>query len=115
MLRKAERFRRRVERTDPPRPKQPRKPRRDWPVDTAEPGVSATDRKATPLTRANPSIRAGEKASFALEVQAERPTRKSTRASQNRVKNDANLTLRAAGRARSPRARAAKAQVRHPS
>lgn len=115
MIRKAEAFRRAAERTRPPRPKQAPRPRRDWPVDTAEPGVSATDRKVGLVDTAdrNRSKRAGGKAGWILEGSTTgRPSRKSTRTSLNRQKPDANLTLRAERRASAPATRAVRAKAR---
>ena len=60
MSTKAERFRYELERSGPKKPKSPPRPRRDAPVDTAQPGVSATQRRAaadsSAATRLWPSI-----------------------------------------------------------
>lgn len=115
MIRKAEAFRRTIEQTRPPRPKQPPRARRDWPVDTAEPGVSASDRKAGLINTAerNRSERASRKAGWVLEGSTTgQPSRKSTRTSLNRQKPDTNLTLRAERRISAPTSRAARARAR---
>lgn len=54
MATRAEMFRYEQERSGPKKAKRPRRPRRDAPVDTSLPGVSATDkriRRATPPRR----------------------------------------------------------------
>jgi ribosome-associated translation inhibitor RaiA len=91
----------------------PEKQRRDTPVDTALPGVSATDRKAGGgSTARRNSKRNAARASFALEDSAsDRPSRKSTRKSANRAKPDNNLARRQLRKVRSPSARAARASV----
>ncbi len=91
MATKAERFRYWTERSGPKKPKSPPRPRRDVPVGTSLPGASATDRKAGPR---NESVRAGKKAAYALEATAGRPTRKSTRKSGNRQRNDAQMRMK---------------------
>jgi hypothetical protein len=86
----------------------PEKRRRDQPVDTAEKGRSATDRKAGygHTARRNTKLNTAGM-SYALEdsVQA-RPSRKSTRGSANRSKPASNLTRRQQRRTQSPQARA---------
>lgn len=89
MSTKAERFRYDQERSGKKLPKRPKPIRRDSPVDTSKPGMSATDRK--PLMVHTPSEHAGRKATYALEVSATRPSRLSTRKSANRQKNDAQF------------------------
>jgi hypothetical protein len=92
MATKAEEFRYWQQRSGPKKPKQPRPARRSS-VDTAQPGVSASDRKAVPPR--NEKIRAGKKALFALEVSSSgRPSRKSTRKSANRQKNDVQTRIK---------------------
>ena len=91
MSTKSQLFRYEAERSGPKKAKQPRRPRRDWPVDTSLPGVSATDRKvgAGSSGTRNLSESAGRKAIYALEDSATgRPSRKSTRRASNRQKND---------------------------
>src|SRR5262245_54299282 len=92
MATKAELFRYRQERTGPKRPKQPSRRRRDRPVDTAQPGVSATDRRAGGKSTGarNVSKSAARKAPYMLEdsVAPARPSRKSTRRGANREKPD---------------------------
>lgn len=86
MATKAEWFRYHAERSGPKRPKRPARPRRDLGVDTAAPGVSASDRKAA-LPR-EPSARAAKKATYALERSEGRPSRRSSRKAANRQKTD---------------------------
>lgn len=114
MATKAERFQSTIERSAPKRAKKPPRPKRDQPVDTAQPGVSATDRKAGNGSTAarNQSNRAGRKAGVALEdSQKDRPSRKSTRKSANRSKPDSNLHQRQTRRTSAPKARAARASA----
>ena len=121
MATKAARFRYRAERTGPKKPKQPKRPRGDVPVDTAEPGVSATDRKS-PRDR---TIAATRKAGAVLEESEGTPSRKSSRRShgkvetssfneagveskrqgEGRTKRTANLQLRTVSRVRAPSTR----------
>jgi len=112
MATKAETFRSKKQRSGPKKAKSPRRPRRDTVVDTAKPGVSATDRKAggTSTAARNRSKKAGRKAGAALEDSASaRPSRKSTRKSANRAKRDSNLARRATRKTTSPKARARRA------
>ena len=91
MATKAEQFRYDVERSGPKRPAAPKRPPRNVPVDTSLPGVSATDRKvgAGATATRNASERAGRAAMYRLEDSGTgRPSRKSTRRSANRLKND---------------------------
>lgn len=89
MATRAQLFRAQQERSGPKKPKQPRPPRRDSPVDTAKPGVSASDRRAT-LPR-KPVRSTEDKAVYALEDSQAggKPSRRSTRKSSNRQKTDA--------------------------
>lgn len=97
MATKAERFRYWSERSGPRKPKSPPRPRRDVPVDTSKPGVSATDRKVGPR---KPSPKVAKKAAYVLEVADGRPSRKSTRKAANRQRTDAKMRVkrRTAGR-----------------
>jgi len=88
MATKADQFRYQSERTGPKKPKQPPRPPRNFPIDTAAPGVSATDRKALPR---KPAKRAGDKAAYALEPSTRRPSRRSTRKAANRQKTDVKM------------------------
>lgn len=91
MATKAELFRYQAERSGPKRPKKPAKRPRNSPVDTALPGVSASARKAGAGSTAarNVSGRAARSAPYRLEdSRSGRPSRKSTRRSANRLKND---------------------------
>jgi ribosome-associated translation inhibitor RaiA len=92
----------------------PEKSRRDALVDTAQPRRSATDRRAGGAHTARRNTRgATPRASVALEDSAkDRPSRKSTRKSANRVKSDDNLRQRAVRTTRAPSTRAAKARAR---
>jgi hypothetical protein len=114
MATKAERFRAASQRSGPKRPKQPKPPRRDARVDTAQPGVSASDRKAGGDSTAerNRSKRAARKGGAALEDSKTEPSRKSTRKSKGRAKRTANLERRQTRRTRSPAARAARARAK---
>ena len=111
---KAERHRAEQERSGPKKSPKPRR-RRDTPVDTALPGVSATDRKAgggSTATR-NRSNRAAKKATYAIEDSATgRPSRKSSRRAANRAKPGSNLTRQRQREVRSPEARAERAKAR---
>lgn len=114
MATKAERFQSTTERSAPKRAKKAARPRRDEPVDTSKPGVSATDRKAGNGSTAarNQSKHAAKKATVALEdSQQDRPSRKSTRASANRSKPDSNLQRRQTRRTTAPKARATRASA----
>lgn len=78
-----------AERAGPKKAKRPPRPRRDAPVDTSMPGISATHRKAGGglMARRNFSGRSEANAPYALEDSARgRPSRKSTRKSANRSK-----------------------------
>src|SRR5262247_3733988 len=91
MATRAERARWERERSGPKKPKQAKR-RRDFPVDTALPGMSATDRKAGLLDTAdrNRSRRAGKKGGVILESSATTPSRKSTRRSKGHMKPTAS-------------------------
>jgi hypothetical protein len=83
-------------------------------VDTSEPGVSATARKAGGGSTAarNPSKRA-RKATVRLEDSATgKPSRKSTRGSAGRAKAGSKQRRAAVRKARSPKRKATKAQAR---
>jgi hypothetical protein len=92
----------------------PEKTRRDVPVDTAEPGSSADDRKvgAGHTGKRNTKLNtAGMK--YALEDSTTgKPSRKSTRAGTNRIKPDNPLTQRTKSSVQSPQSQAARAQTR---
>lgn len=88
----------------------PEKERRDQPVDTAQPGVSATDRRAGGGSTARRNSK-GNDAGFTSTLEdsvQDRPSRKSTRKSANRGMQDSNLRLRETRRVTSPAARAAR-------
>jgi hypothetical protein len=117
MATKAEQSRYRAERSGPKKPKQPEPPRRDVPVDTAQPGTSATYRKARP-TR---TIKASRKGGAVVEESSRKSTRRShgkvetssfneagvesKRKGEGRTKRSANLQLRTVARVRAPSAR----------
>jgi hypothetical protein len=85
----------------------PEKLRRDALVDTAQPGTSATDRKAGGVASARRNSRQNaDGTAYALEDSRGKPSRKSTRAGKNRVKPATQLTRRAQRKVRSPQARA---------
>jgi len=119
MSTKAERARVEAQRNaNPPKAKQAPRPRRDEPIDTSEPGTSATDRKAgvtpdgTSTAERNVSNRSAKKGGAALEDSAKpQPSRKSTRGSTGRAKRTTNLQLRATRKTRAPSTRARKAQA----
>jgi hypothetical protein len=90
MATKAERFRWEAERSGPKRPPKPRRPRRDAPVNTAKPGVSASDRKAgLPHKESKRADR--RKAIFVLEDSEVGPSRRSTRKASNRQRTDTQM------------------------
>jgi hypothetical protein len=96
----------------------PRKRPQDKPVATDLPGVSATKKKAGGDSTAdrNRSVRAAKKASYELEDSSAadphaRPSRKSTRGSENHAKPDSQLKRRQTRATTSPKARAARAAV----
>jgi hypothetical protein len=110
MATRAELFRYRQERTGPKRPKSPKRPRRDQPVNTALPGISATDRKAggnSTGTR-NLSKSAAKKVPYMLEDSVARlpPSRRSTRRGANKQKQDAGLRNKQMQASSSPSQRA---------
>lgn len=85
----------------------PEKLRRDALVDTAQPGVSATDRKAGGgITARRNSKQNTAGMTSALEDSRSKPSRKSTRGGTNRTKAATQLTRRAQRKLRSPQARA---------
>lgn len=90
----------------------PEKRRRDLPVDTAAPGVSATDRKAGygSTARRNTKARTTRATATLEDSRQDRPSRKSTRKSANRAKSATNLQKRAVAATSSPGARAAKSR-----
>jgi hypothetical protein len=114
MATKAQAYRARTERSGPKKEKAPKRPRRDTPVDTAQPGTSASDRKAGAGDTAarNRSKRAAKKGGAALESSRDKPSRKSTRRSKGRAKRSSNLKQRATRAASTPAARAAKASAK---
>lgn len=109
MSTKAQRFRYEAERSGADLPPSPPRPRRDEPVDTSLPGVSASDRKVGSGATAsrNRSRSAAKKAGFALEDSATgKASRKAGRKSANRAKPDANLRAEAVRKTRSAKVRA---------
>jgi hypothetical protein len=114
MATKAELFRYRQQRSKPDRPRRPPRRRRDVPVDTALPGVSATDRKvgAGSTAARNRSRSAGAKTPYVLEDSRTRPSRKSTRRGANKQRQDVQLRKKAQRAVRSPTKRAARGRVR---
>jgi hypothetical protein len=88
MSTKAEEFRYWTERSGPKKPKAPPRRRRDVPVDTSKPGVSASDRRSV---RGEASARTAKKAAYALEPTAAKPSRRSTRKAGNRQRTDTQM------------------------
>jgi hypothetical protein len=87
----------------------PEKQQRDAEVDTAEPGVSATDRKAGGKSTARRNSKRNDSGmTVALEDSRGKPSRKSTRGGKNRAKAASQLTRRTQRQLRSPTARAAR-------
>lgn len=117
MVTKAEAFRRdeaAKQRKKNAKPKKPKKPKRSE-VDTAEPGVSATDDKRGIAHTAdrNRSQHAKRKASVVLEdSESGKPSRKSSRRSANRLKSASGLEKEAARRLNTPKAKATRAKAR---
>lgn len=96
---------------NPPKKKSPPKARRDLVVDTALPGVSATDRRA----KRTASKRVAKKGGAALEATktaSARPSRKSTRKASGGAKRTTNLKQRATRKVASPKAKARKAAAK---
>lgn len=89
----------------------PEKRARNVPVDTALPGVSATDRRAGGryTARRNAKLNVAGMTSALEDSRSDRPTRKSTRKSADRAKRDSNLDLRTKREVASPGARARRA------
>jgi hypothetical protein len=92
----------------------PEKTRRDTWVDTALPGMSATDRRAGAGSTARRNTKRRTRGmSSALEGSiAQRPSRKSTRRSANRTKQGGVLTREQKKRTRSAKARALRHQAK---
>jgi hypothetical protein len=90
----------------------PEKRRRDLPVDTAAPGVSATDRKAGygSTARRNTKARTPKATATLEDSRQPRPSRKSTRKSANRAKSATNIQKKVVAATSSPGARAAKSK-----
>lgn len=113
---KAQEFRTEQQRNaHPPKPKKPKKRRRDTVVDTAQPGTSATDRSV--LRGRTRSILAGNRGGAVTEdpvVGGTRPSRKSTRKSADHTKRTTNQQLDAVRKTTSPTARATRAQAKKP-
>lgn len=89
MATKAEGFRYLEERSGPKKSKRAPRPPRNVPVDTALPGVSATDRRVGggATARRNRSARAAARGVYALEDSATgKASRRSARKSANRAK-----------------------------
>lgn len=88
----------------PSRPARPKRRRRDDPVDTSRPGVSASDRKASGDLQGLRNVRsiAGRRGGAQLEESSGTPSRKSTRGSADRTKRTTNQQLRAIMRTASP-------------
>jgi hypothetical protein len=92
----------------------PEKLRRDTPVDTARRGVSASDRRVGAAATATRNTKLNRRGMVsALEDSATgKPSRKSTRRSQNRGKPDAKLGRRTKRRLNAPQAKARRSAAR---
>ena len=92
----------------------PERRRGDDPIDTSQPGVSASDRRAGGgSTARRNSKRNTAGATSALEDSArDRPSRKSTRKSMNRSKSGSKLQRRQIRRVTSPQSHAARSHAR---
>lgn len=92
----------------------PEKRRRDEPIDTSLPGVSATDRRAggRSTARRNTKRNIARATSTLEDSMKDRPSRKSTRKSANRAKRDSNLRRRKVRSVSSPKARATRSAAR---
>jgi hypothetical protein len=91
----------------------PEKERRDVFVDTAAPGVSASDRKAGHgATAARNTRRRARKAAVALEDSRTEPSRKSTRKSANRMRSATALETTKTLQRHTPGAQAERARAR---
>jgi hypothetical protein len=116
MATRAERFRAEAQRNaNPPRKKSPPKPRRDTPVDTAQPSTSATDRRAGmgDTAKRNFSKRVAAKGGAALESsKTGKPSRKSTRKASGHAKRTTNLKQRETRRVASSKRKARRAAAR---
>jgi hypothetical protein len=90
----------------------PEKRRRDVPIDTAAPGVSATDRKAGGVStaRRNTKARTSRATATLEDSRKARPSRKSTRKSANRAKSATNIQKRVVAATTSAKARAVKSK-----
>jgi hypothetical protein len=101
---KAERFRAEVERSGPKQRKRPRRPKQ-----AAQSKRRVGDGAAAPArTSHNYAARAEKKSAYDIEFAAphQRPSRKSTRKSHNRIKTDSALRITTMNQAASPEARA---------
>lgn len=90
----------------------PEKRRRDQPVDTSAPGVSASDRKAGygSTARRNTKARTTKATATLEDSRQDRPSRKSTRKSANRSKSGAGRERKALAASSSPSARASRSR-----
>jgi hypothetical protein len=116
MATKAERFKaQQAMDANPPKAKEPKRPPRNRPVDTAKPGVSATNRKAGAghSGMRNLSKRVAKAGGAALEdSETGVPSRKSTRRSSGRIKRTSNLQRKAVRETASGKARATRSRAR---
>lgn len=114
MATKAEAFKANQILSKPRRAPKRKRPRKDTPVDTAAPGVSATHRKVGKgaTAKRNRSARAGRKAEVQLENSATKPSRRSTRASKNRGLLATSLERAKKRKGRAPTRKAAAARAK---
>ncbi|MFO0673752.1 MAG: hypothetical protein U0235_29720 [Polyangiaceae bacterium] len=112
MATKAEQFKAQQQKdANPPKAKRAPRPKRNEPVDTSLPGVSASDRKAGHgrSGERNVSKRAAKKGGAKLEDSATgKPSRKSTRKSSGGAKRTSNLSRKATRKATAPKTKATK-------
>lgn len=117
MVTKADAYRREQQAKQRKKNAKPKKPKKVRPrdVDTAMPGVSASDvkRGAHHTAERNVSMHAERKASVVLEdSESGKPSRKSSRKSANRLKMASGLEKEAARRLNTPKAKATRAKAR---
>ncbi|MGC4090708.1 MAG: hypothetical protein QM756_23120 [Polyangiaceae bacterium] len=96
----------------PPRPKQEKPPRRDIPVDTSLPGVSASDRHVGNGHTAPRNLRAHAVGAALEDSATGKPSRKSTRKSAGHEKLATALTRQQIRKVSSSKVRAMRAQAR---
>ncbi|MEO8801710.1 MAG: hypothetical protein ABI551_27725 [Polyangiaceae bacterium] len=112
MATKAEQFKSETQRaTRPKKKKAAKKTPRNLTVDTAKPGTSATDRKVGAGSSGRNLKKKARKGAALETSETGKASRKSTRASNGRVKRDSNLQRRATRKTTSSKAKAERAQA----